>query len=178
MLTIGSSDLKVIPYFFIWNDFAVNQLKSQHKGIKWHRHPHEPVYRYDNPRCKEAIDEINRRNMPVVLEEEFENSMSIFMETLKASIKNFLTNPIHLRSDKESLDLKTAKEIADQKAREFGSDPILLAWYQGKTGDFVPKAECGIGGKPGWITYAESREADITIDINDEEYIFIYKSYL
>ena len=37
-LTLGSSDLKVIPYFFIWNDFAVDQLKPQHKGIKWHRH--------------------------------------------------------------------------------------------------------------------------------------------
>lgn len=77
LLTIGSSDLKVIPYFFIWNDFAVDQLTLQHKGIKWHRHPHEPVYHYDDPQCKKAIDEIKRRNMPVVLEEEFENTLSV-----------------------------------------------------------------------------------------------------
>jgi len=47
VLTLGTPDLKVIPYFFIWNDFAVDQLTPQHKGIKWHRHPHEPIYHYD-----------------------------------------------------------------------------------------------------------------------------------
>ena len=80
LLTIGNSDLKVIPYFFIWNDFAINQLKPKHKGIKWHRHPNEPVYHYDDPQCKRAIAEIKRRNMPVVLEEEFENSLFFINE--------------------------------------------------------------------------------------------------
>ena len=42
LLHIGTTDLTVIPYFFIWNDFAVNQLTSQHKGIKWHRHSDDP----------------------------------------------------------------------------------------------------------------------------------------
>jgi len=103
-------------------------------------------------------------------------SGSIFMEALNIPIKNFLTNPIHIKS--ESLDFKTAKQIATQKARQLCSDPMLLAWYEGKTGDYVPKTECGAGDKPAWIVYAESRGGDITIDINDEEYIFIYKSYL
>jgi hypothetical protein len=98
------------------------------------------------------------------------------MEAVKAPIKNFLTNPIQIKSDIESIDFKTAKEIADQKARELCSDPMLPAWYQGKTGDFVPKTECGVGDKPAWLIYAESRGGDIAIDINDEEYIFIFKS--
>jgi len=80
LLTLGNSDIKVIPYFFIWNDFAADQLKLQHKGIKWHRHPNEPIYHYDDPKCKRAIDEIMRRNMPVVLEEEFENTMRFINE--------------------------------------------------------------------------------------------------
>ena len=80
LLAVGSSDLNVIPYFFIWNDFAVDQIKQQHKGIKWHRHPHEPVYHYDDPPCRKAIDEIRRRNMPVVLEEEFENTVRFINE--------------------------------------------------------------------------------------------------
>jgi predicted TIM-barrel fold metal-dependent hydrolase len=75
LLTLGDSDLTIIPYFFIWNDFAVDQLKPQHKGIKWHRHPHEPVYHYDDPLCKKAINEIKRQNMPVVLEEGFGNTI-------------------------------------------------------------------------------------------------------
>jgi hypothetical protein len=86
LLTIGSPDLKVIPYFFIWNDFAVDQLNPQHKGIKWHRHPNEPVYHYDDPHCKRAIDEIKRRNMPVVLEEEFENTI-FFINELAVGVK-------------------------------------------------------------------------------------------
>ena len=96
------------------------------------------------------------------------------METLNIPIKNFLTNPIHIKS--ESLDFKTAKQIATQKARELCSDPMLLAWYQGKTGEYTPKTECDVGDKPAWIIYAESRGGDITIDINNEEYIFIYRS--
>ena len=86
LLTVGSSDLRVIPYFFIWNDFAVDQIKPQHKGIKWHRHPHEPVYHYGDPQCKEAIDKIKRRNMPIVLEEEFENTQ-FFINELAVGVK-------------------------------------------------------------------------------------------
>ena len=95
------------------------------------------------------------------------------METLNIPIKNFLKNPIHIKT--ESLDFETAKKIADQKAKELCSDPMLLAWYQGKTGEYTPKTECGTGDKPAWIIYAETRGGDITIDINNEEYIFIYK---
>ncbi len=86
LLTLGSSDLNVIAYFFIWNDFAVDQLKPRHKGIKWHRHPHEPVYHYDDPKCTKAIDHIRHKNMPVVLEEEFENTL-FFINELAVGVK-------------------------------------------------------------------------------------------
>ena len=99
------------------------------------------------------------------------------MEDLNIPTKNFLTNPVNLTSDKD-LDFETAKQIASQKARQLCSDPMLLAWYQGKTGEHTPKVECGAGDRPAWIIYAESRGGDITIDINDEEYVFIYKSTL
>ncbi|MGD8770188.1 MAG: amidohydrolase family protein [Desulfobacterales bacterium] len=83
LLHVETPDLTVIPYFFIWNDFAVNQLTSQHKGIKWHRHSDEPVYYYDSPRCRQAVDEIRSRNMPVVLEEEFGNTVRFIEEIAK-----------------------------------------------------------------------------------------------
>ena len=50
----------------------------------------------------------------------------------------------------------------------------LFSWYQGKTGESYPNLECGPGDKPAWIVYAESRGGDITIDINEGHYIFIY----
>jgi len=83
LLDIGTTDLTVVPYFFIWNDFAVDQFTSQHKGIKWHRHSDEPVYHYDSPRCREAVDEIRSRNMPVVLEEEFDNTVRFIEQIAK-----------------------------------------------------------------------------------------------
>ena len=75
LLGLDPPDFAVFPYFFIWNDFAVDQLTEAHCGIKWHRHADEPSYRYDLPECRDAIDEIRRRNLPVVLEEELHNTL-------------------------------------------------------------------------------------------------------
>lgn len=80
LLTLGGEDFWVFPYLFIWNDFAIEDLTPRHKGIKWHRHPDEPPYEYHNPRCRAAIDEIRRRGMPIVLEEEFQNTVRFIEE--------------------------------------------------------------------------------------------------
>ena len=98
------------------------------------------------------------------------------MNTYPSPKRNHLINPVDITVDDKNLDFDTAREIADHKAKEYGSDPMLLAWYQGKTGNHTPKVECGAQGKPGWIVYAESRGANITVDINDEEYVFIYRA--
>jgi len=75
VLGLGSDALTVFPYFFIWNDFAVDQLTPAHCGVKWHRHAGEPVYWYDDPDCQAALEEIRRRNLPLVLEEELDNTL-------------------------------------------------------------------------------------------------------
>ncbi len=46
LLYISTAEFTVFPYFFIWNDFGVDQLTGEHKGIKWHRHDCEPEYHY------------------------------------------------------------------------------------------------------------------------------------
>jgi len=58
----------------------VEQLTATHCGIKWHRHAGEPVYCYDDPKCRAAVDEIRRRNLPVVLEEELDNTLRFILE--------------------------------------------------------------------------------------------------
>ena len=83
---------------------------------------------------------------------------------------------IKIRLEAGDSDFITAKDIAKQKAKEFCGDPMLLSWYQGKTGESYPNIECGRGDKPAWIVFAEARGGDISIDINDGEYIFIYLS--
>jgi len=95
------------------------------------------------------------------------------MERCEILTKDALTNPVLIYHGRP-LDFGQAREIADLKARELVADPMLLAWYAANSGKFSPPVECCSEIKPGWIVYAESRGGTITIDINDEEYIFIY----
>jgi hypothetical protein len=80
LLSLNPPELTIYPYFFIWNDFAVEQLTREHRGIKWHRHAGEPVYCYDDPKCKAALNEIRKWNLPVVLEEELDNTLRFVRE--------------------------------------------------------------------------------------------------
>lgn len=98
------------------------------------------------------------------------------MEACKSPVRDYLKDIVEIKTDDKSLDFDRAKAIAKEKAKDFCSDPMLLAWYQGKTGEYLPKAECGRTDRPSWIVYAESRGGNVTIDINDEEYVFIYKA--
>jgi len=80
LLSAGNAELEVIPYFFVWNDFAMEELQPEHKGIKWHRHADEPRYLYEHPRCRQMLDLIQNRQLPVVLEEELENTVFFIKE--------------------------------------------------------------------------------------------------
>ncbi|MFC1815199.1 amidohydrolase family protein [Thermodesulfobacteriota bacterium] len=75
LLTVGIKDFEVFPYLFIWNDFALTNTTEAYCGVKWHRHANEPKYHYDDPRCLTAIEEIRKRNIPVVFEEELANTV-------------------------------------------------------------------------------------------------------
>lgn len=74
LLNLAADDDRIIPYLFVWNDFAVDELERGFKGIKWHRHHGEPEYQYDDPRCEEMIAAICARRLPIVLEETFPNT--------------------------------------------------------------------------------------------------------
>jgi hypothetical protein len=98
------------------------------------------------------------------------------MELLKPKIKDYPGKHIELKIDNPGLDFTAAKDIAKQKANEICDDSMLLSWFQGKTGESYPNLECGPGDKPAWIVFAESRGGDLTIDINEGQYVFIYLS--
>lgn len=61
------------PFFFVWNDFP--EMSSSFLGVKWHRHSGEPVYSYGSQGCQRFVAEICKRKLPVVLEEEFSNTL-------------------------------------------------------------------------------------------------------
>jgi len=82
LLQMASQDERIIPYLFVWNDFAVEELERGFKGIKWHRHHGEPEYQYADPRCEDMIEAICERRLPVVLEETFSNTQD-FLARIK-----------------------------------------------------------------------------------------------
>ena len=81
LLDLADQGEAIFPYLFVWNDFAVEELRRPYRGIKWHRHSYEPIYHYDDPRCGRMLAEISRRRLPVVLEESFDNTIR-FIERL------------------------------------------------------------------------------------------------
>jgi hypothetical protein len=78
---VAAQNKGIHAYYFVWNDFAIKDLDSSYKGIKWHHHAGEPPYRYQDPRCEEMIGAICERKLPIVLEETFRQTMT-FIERI------------------------------------------------------------------------------------------------
>jgi Domain of unknown function (DUF5619) len=91
-------------------------------------------------------------------------------------IEKYLHNTVPITSTDPDFDLTRAKALATGKVREIYPDAMLLAWYEGETGNYVPKSDCDFGDKPSWIVYAESRGADITMVVDDGRFVFLYNT--
>lgn len=89
--------------------------------------------------------------------------------------REMLKDPVMIRVAGRRLDFPRAQAASDRVARKLYADPMLLAWFDGRTGQSSPRVDCCREDKPGWLVYAESRGGDLVIDINDEEYVFVYR---
>jgi hypothetical protein len=79
-----------------------------------------------------------------------------------------------LRVEKTGLDLETAKALAKRKASEICAESMLLSWNNAETGEYYPRTECGSGGRPPWVVYADARGANLIVDVNDGQYTFMF----
>jgi uncharacterized protein len=80
LLDLQDPEIEIFPHFFVWNDFAWEDLGPEYVAIKWHRHPDEPEYRYADPRCREFLDVVRSRRLPILLEESFQNTLFFLQE--------------------------------------------------------------------------------------------------
>jgi hypothetical protein len=88
--------------------------------------------------------------------------------------RDMLPAPVHLQIAGD-LDFTEAQNIAKDQARTYYSDSMLLSWFDKKNGRYSPhEAECCTEGKPSWVEYARSRGGNLTIDINDGDFIFVF----
>jgi hypothetical protein len=85
LLSLQDPDFALYPYFFVWNDFAWEELTPAHAGIKWHRHDNEPEYHYDDPRCREFLDRVMELRLPILLEETLDNTLYFIRELAPAA---------------------------------------------------------------------------------------------
>lgn len=69
-----------------------------------------------------------------------------------------------------------AAKLAAEEAAEDGSGPaMLVSWKNNLTGEFSPNVvacrECYLDG---WEMYAASRGADLRVEVNGGEYVFMF----
>jgi hypothetical protein len=85
LLDLKDPEIELYPYFFVWNDFACEDLGPEFVAIKWHRHGNEPEYHYGDPRCREFLAAVKDRGLPILLEETLANTV-MFLEKLAPDI--------------------------------------------------------------------------------------------
>jgi hypothetical protein len=96
------------------------------------------------------------------------------MVQIRTGINGSAKEEIRLRVAEGGLDFAAAKDLAKRKAREICAQAMLLSWNNGETGECYPTVECGSSGRPAWLVYADARGADLTVDINDGQYTFMF----
>jgi len=139
LLDLQDPEIAIYPYFFVWNDFAWEDLNPKYAAIKWHRHPDEPVYRYGDPRCREFLAAARDLNLPILLEESLENTL-FFLEKLAPDLVVIIPHLGGLSGGYVALDragvwhrpqvyadsaLAAFPEIKDY-VRRFGADRLLF----------------------------------------------------
>ena len=75
ILEISKNEKDIHPFYFVWTDYIIPDNIGEYCGIKWHRHEGEPAYDYKSSACKDFLNEIKKLAIPVLLEEEFSNTV-------------------------------------------------------------------------------------------------------
>lgn len=80
---------------------------------------------------------------------------------------------VSLHVDGMDLDFDLAGDLARQVASKVEGEAMLLAWFDRKAGRECPEVrECM--HKPGWLAYARGHGGDLSVEVNDGEYVFIF----
>jgi hypothetical protein len=59
----------------------------------------------------------------------------------KILTREMLHLPIDVLTEDSDLDFYRARKVADVRARQLTEEPMLLAWYDRKLGQFSPRVE-------------------------------------
>ena len=96
------------------------------------------------------------------------------MTTCPMLTREMLPAPVDVTINNAGLDFFRARKAAEERAREFCPEPMLLSWFDRDRGRFSPNITCCREDLPSWLAYALSRGGDLIIDINREAFVFVY----
>jgi len=81
---------------------------------------------------------------------------------------------IELATRGVDVDYDVARGMADLLASKLAGEVMPVAWYDGKAGKGYPDVKECTGDVPGWLAYAQSHGGDVRVNLNGEEFVFIY----
>jgi hypothetical protein len=84
---------------------------------------------------------------------------------------------VNLQIAGRDLSFEEVSDLARSQAREINKDAMMLAWFDRRSGEGFPDYDCGASDKPPWRVFAEARGANLTIDVNEGEFIFLYLKF-
>ncbi len=96
------------------------------------------------------------------------------MAEIKPQLDTYPFKKVDITVSDPNLDMATAGALAKEKARGLDPNAMMLSFHSRKTGEFWPNYECGGGGRPPWVVFAEARGYNLLIDINDGQFEFYY----
>ena len=76
------------------------------------------------------------------------------------------------------LDYAAVHLLASTLAQKAAGEAMLVAWFDGKNQMGYPDVQECTGDKPGWRAYADSHGANLAVNINGGEFIFVFATEL
>jgi hypothetical protein len=86
VLKASKTGNSIYPFYFVWNDYLTPESLGEYAGIKWHRHYDEPNYYYDDSKCLEILEKIEELKMPVLIEDEYNETVNFVKNNPKLNI--------------------------------------------------------------------------------------------
>lgn len=88
--------------------------------------------------------------------------------------RNKIPNPVMTSFDSGKMDQADIAKIAIAYARNFNNDPLLISWFCKKEETCGPQNICHEDISY-WLDYAIGRGADLSVVVNDWDYVFVFK---
>jgi hypothetical protein len=100
----------------------------------------------------------------------------MFMNACQMPRAETLPGAVFLNLDPERLDFERAREVAFARAKTYYTEPMLMSWYDRGRHAYSPVGECCSEEEPSWVSYAKGHGGNLTVDINHEDYVFIFRA--